>query len=170
MWTSNMHFLKNRNFDKKSGIPISEILLKSKNYDIIILSGGFDDLIKTFLVKHDLLDLIKEVFAIPTTVSDDGKITVNSIPKEWGGPCRSPGAGIICKASIIKYYMAKNQHYEKLIYVGDGSNDICPPPILGVNDIVFPRQDYKMESLIKNQCISAKIIPWKDGFDIMKYI
>ena len=66
--------------------------------------------------------------------------------------------------------MAKNFHYNKFIYIGDGPNDVCPAPILGTNDLVCPRIDYMMQSMLKKQCIQAKIVPWNTGLDILEYI
>ena len=40
-----------------------------KEYDIIILSAGYDDMIKLFLAKHGLLNLVHEVFATPTSIT-----------------------------------------------------------------------------------------------------
>ena len=40
-----------------------------KEYDIIILSAGYDDMIKLFLAKHGLLNLVHEVFATPTSIA-----------------------------------------------------------------------------------------------------
>lgn len=58
----------------------------------------------------------------------------------------------------------------RLIYVGDGPNDVCPALILNANDLVCPRQGLKMESLLQQYCIQAQIVSWKDGTDILKYI
>jgi len=93
---------------------------------------------------------------------------IKPIPKEWGGPCKSEG-GQICKVSVLKYF-TKNHQYERLIYVGDGPNDVCPALILNANDLVCPRQGLKMESLLQQYCIQAQIVSWKDGTDILKYI
>ena len=51
-----------------------DVLFKAlhKEYDIIILSAGYDDMIKLFLSRHGLLNLVYKVFATPTTIA--GKI------------------------------------------------------------------------------------------------
>ena len=140
----------------------------SKDYDIIIITGGFEDMVTRFLNKYGILDLIKDIFAIPTLITDDGKFKANTLPEEWGGPCKS-GGGKLCKLSTLKFYL-KSHKYEKIIYVGDGSNDLCPTLILGANDLVFPRQGYSLETKLKQNCVQAKILPWKTGLDIMKHI
>ena len=70
-----------------------------------------------------------------------------------------------------KYYTSKSiLLLPRLIYVGDGPNDVCPALILNANDLVCPRQGLKMESLLQQYCIQAQIVSWKDGTDILKYI
>ena len=48
-----------------------DVLFKAlhKEYDIIILSAGYDDMIKLFLARHGLLNLVSKVFATPTTIA-----------------------------------------------------------------------------------------------------
>ena len=48
-----------------------DVLFKAlhKEYDIIILSAGYDDMIKLFLARHGLLNLVYKVFATPTTIA-----------------------------------------------------------------------------------------------------
>ena len=139
-----------------------------KDHDILILSGGYDDLIKRFLAKYNLSHYIKELFAQPTSIAENGQMTVHPIPKAWGGPCKS-GGGIICKVSVMNYYL-KDKKYNRIMYVGDGPNDVCPAPILRSNDLVCPRIEYKMESMLKEYCVQAEIVPWNNGLDILHHI
>ena len=99
---------------------------------------------------------------------------VSQIPKEWRGPCKITTREL-CKKTALQYFI-QQQHeqltdqYDKIIYIGDGENDLCPALSLSANDLVCPRQGYKLESLLKQHCVQAKIVSWKDGTDLLKYI
>ena len=122
------------------------------------------------LSRYGMLKYVTKIFAQPGVVTDDGKFKVSSIPKEWGGPCKASTAGSqICKMTLLKNYLQSNQ-YEKILFVGDGSNDLCLSLYLSSDDVVFPREGYKLLSLLDQHCVQAKVIAWKDGFDIIKHI
>ena len=120
--------------------------------------------------RYGILKYVTKIFAQPAIITDDGKFNVCSIPKKWGGPCKAITAGRqICKVAVLKHYLQSHQ-YEKIVFAGDGSNDICLSLFLGSEDVIFPRVGYKLVELLEQHCVQAKVIAWKDGFDIMKHI
>ena len=122
------------------------------------------------LSRYGILKYVTHIFAQPAIVTDDGKFKVSSIPKEWGGPCKASTAGSqICKMDLLKHYLQSHQ-YKKIMFVGDGSNDLCLSLYLSSHDVVFPRDGYKLVALLDQNCVQAKVIAWKDGFDIIKNI
>ena len=40
----------------------------------------------------------------------------------------------LCKGLALQYYI-NDRNYDKMIYIGDGSNDLCPLFNLGSNDL-----------------------------------
>ena len=129
------------------------------------------------LSRYGIFEQVSKIFAHPAMVTEDGKFKTSSIPKEWGGPCNvkimhsgiGPEKLAICKMAILKHYLQSHQ-YEKILFVGDGSNDLCVSLFLGSDDVIFPREGYKLASLLDQHCVQAKVIAWKDGFDIIKHI
>ena len=129
------------------------------------------------LSRYGIFEQVNKIFAQPAMVTEDGKFKISSIPKEWGGPCNvkimhsaiGPEKLAICKLDILKHYLQSHQ-YEKIVFVGDGSNDLCLSLYLSSDDVIFPREGYKLASLLDQHCVQAKVIAWKDGFDIIKYI
>ena len=128
--------------------------------------------ILTLYLSHKLLNDTKNQVCSPPK-----NFEINSIPKEWGGPCNvkimHKGIGseklAICKMAILKHYLQLHQ-FEKIVFFGDGSNDLCLSLYLSSNDIIFPREGYKLASLLDQHCVQANVITWKDGFDIVKHI
>ena len=65
--------------------------------------------------------------------------------------------------------------YDKKIYVGDGTSDLCASLVLNDNDVVFCRKDYRLHQLIEqslrqsgseHEKLKASHIPWTTGHDI----
>ena len=141
----------------------------AKDYDIIVITGGYSEMVRLFLDRFGMLGLVREIFAKPSTITDDGKFKATPIPQEWGGPCKSENSNKMCKVSTLRYYL-KDKSYERIMFVGDGTNDLCPTLILGPGDLVCPRKGFALEDLLKKHCVLAKIVPWTSGMDLMEHI
>lgn len=74
----------------------------------------------------------------------------------------------MCKKDILTNLIKSNPKMS-IIYIGDGSNDLCPATILKETDYVFARQDFQLAERLKNskQSVKAKVKYWKTGKDIM---
>ena len=154
-----------------------------KNHDIIIITGSDYETVRLFMLKHNILQFVKNIYGRPGHFTNDGKLKLENIPLTWGIPCQSCKDGygcakdykIFCKTSILSTYIeeTKEIRYEKFIYFGDGHNDLCPVLNFGPNAIVCPRKGYKLESLIKEKHlkhIQAKVLAWCNGLDLMNII
>jgi pyridoxal phosphate phosphatase PHOSPHO2 len=142
----------------------------SKDHDIIIISGALDEFVKIFLDARGILEHVTDVLSTPATITDEGKIVIKSYPENWIGPCTVTGRKL-CKENALKDFIArKNDQYNEMVYVGDGSNDFCAARTLGIKDIICPRQGYALEKMLKKEeeCISAQIAPWQDGLDLVE--
>ena len=65
--------------------------------------------------------------------------------------------------------------YDRVFYVGDGGNDLCPTSCLRGHDVVMPRKGYTLEKLLaqlKSQedsaSLRARVIAWSSGTEIME--
>ncbi|MEW5308976.1 MAG: hypothetical protein WDW38_000893 [Sanguina aurantia] len=59
----------------------------------------------------------------------------------------------LCKHAALTAHRARHaegtgKDYERVFYVGDGGNDLCPSLGLGSGDVVFPRKGYALEARI----------------------
>jgi len=151
-------------------------------HDIIIITGSAYETVQLFLAKHNLLTFVKKIYGRPATIDDNGKFKVQDTPKEWAGPCQpcKDGHGEkqdykeFCKTAILKTHLDNSPNtYERLIYFGDGLNDLCSAISLGANDIVCPRKGFKLESVIKERhfkSIQAALLPWNNGLDLLNVL
>lgn len=65
-------------------------------------------------------------------------------------------------------------HFDRVNYVGDGSNDLCPSLRLSAQDRVFPRVSYPLHKLVLSRVESkemlAQVYPFTSGDDIWKVL
>ena len=152
----------------------------SKEHDIIIVTSNYEAFVKQFLEKHNILKYVTKIFSEPSTITEDGKFEIGSIPKDWGGSCicevnKTAGPQqLICKKLVLQYHIKSidsTTKYEKVIYIGDDFNDLCASlSLVSTNDLICAREGYKLESLLKQHSAQAKIISWKNGLDILSHV
>ena len=130
--------------------------VKSHNIEFAIVSGGFDNGIKSILNKYGIEDA--------TILANHLKFNGRDITIQFHdgddlncceyGPCGN------CK---LRHYRRYKDKYKKVIFIGDGNTD---KKVANIADVVFAK-----DSLLK-YCISNGIehIPWKDFNDINKRI
>ena len=142
----------------------------AEDHDIVIISGALDEFVKIFLDANGILEYVTNVLSTPATITDEGKIVIKNYPENWIGPCPITGRKL-CKENVLKDYIhRKNNQYDEMVYVGDGSNDFCAARTLGIKDIICPRQGYTLDKMLQEEeeFISAHITPWKDGLDLVE--
>ena len=153
-------------------VPFMDKALKrfAKEHDIIIISGGWNMQIEVLLEKHGLLKYINKIYATPVEISEDAKITIKPIPKEWRKVCENTGRQF-CKEDILKFHLDKqNQSYQQIVYIGDSMNDLCASQSLCNKDVACPRKGFKLDKVLETTNASATIISWKDGEDLIEQL
>ena len=143
---------------------------KSK-YDLLLLSGDIDYVIKYILQYHNFLNLFSYMICNKAEIQDNNSERIiyvprNQFPHECNLCIESQ-----CKGLELEKFL-KDKKYEKIIFVCDGGNDYCPAKkLMKKGDIVFPREGHKFLKRIKNENLEndlkCQIIPWKTGEDII---
>ena len=144
----------------------------NKDHDIIVISNNHKFVIEPILDDLNLLQFIKEVFAKPSRITNDGKIKdFDKVPENWIGcqECDMEQTHGFCKTLVLKEYVS-DKLYDEIIYFGDGINDLCPTLSLGSRDKIFPRRDFPLEDALKVMASKAQVLPWSDGFEVLKYV
>lgn len=160
--------------------PVSgiETLLKElfvRGYEIIIISDSNTFFINEWLKNRNLNNIITQIFTNPAYVGDDGMIKLDMYHVQ--NSCKLSTVNL-CKGQILEDYIKKrnneNVHFDRIIYIGDGKNDLCPILRLSERDIAFPREDYVLMKILNNTennqipKINARVFPWNDGIQILK--
>lgn len=143
------------------------------DYDLIIISDSNTVFINEWLKSHDLQHIIMKVFTNPAYFTDDGLLIIE--PYHHQTTCKMSAVNL-CKGKILDDFIKERLHndnvqYDQVIYVGDGTNDICPVTRLRRQDIACARQGFSMErklnSKIPKYRIRCPLIIWKTGFDLL---
>lgn len=85
----------------------------------------------------------------------------------------------LCKKKVLELYLSEQSDagvvYERVFYVGDGGNDLCPTSCLRGHDVAMPRKGYTLEKLLAklegqedDTSLKAKVIAWSSGTDILQ--
>lgn len=156
-------------------------LSETLNYDVIIISDSNSYFINTWLEAHGLQENVCRVFTNPAKFENDVlKIQMYHLQDQCQLSTKN-----LCKGQILEDFVkAQNEinvRYDKIVYVGDGSNDFCPILRLNETDLACVREDYKCANMVaKTQSgshidatgvvykIKAEILVWNTAFDILK--
>ncbi|KAK9879572.1 hypothetical protein WA026_006639 [Henosepilachna vigintioctopunctata] len=153
------------------------------NYDVIIISDSNMYFINIWLENNGLKEYVLKVFSNPAVFSDGAlKIQMYHIQDYCDFSTKN-----LCKGQILTDFLemqkTNNIVYDKVMYIGDGSNDFCPILKLTDCDYAFVRHGYKCIDLVNkakkgeihdrfgiSQSVKANVFVWKTGYDILKYM
>lgn len=153
-----------------------EHIRNTGKYDTIIISDANTVFINYLLEHRNLDSLVSKVFTNPAKYSSDGCLMIeNYHTQDW---C-SLSTVNLCKGHILQDYIQscgkEGVSYSRVVYVGDGSNDLCPGLTLRPQDYLMPRKGFslwkKLEKMRVKQGtpgkqIVATVIGWDSGVEV----
>lgn len=153
-------------------------LHSSQDFDLIIISDSNSEFINYWCKFNGIIDYVNEIYTNPAEFHSNGLLKLR--PHHHQLTCTLSSVNL-CKGDILEEYMRQQQHdknviYEKVFYVGDGSNDICPILRLGNQDYACVRKDYRLHKEITNDDsesqlnLEANLLVWSDGNELMDFI
>ncbi|XP_075465239.1 pyridoxal phosphate phosphatase PHOSPHO2 [Ascaphus truei] len=138
-------------------------------FDCIIISDSntiFIDWILTHANVHAVFD---KVFTNPAAFDHVGNLTLQNFHLHHCAECPTN----MCKKKVLEDFVArqseKGVQYSKVVYIGDGGNDLCPVTFLKKGDIAMPRQGYTLQKRIAKAMafINSSISAWSTGTEIL---
>ena len=143
----------------------------SSKYDCILVTGNNDVVVNIVLESHNIKNCFKKILCNKSQLDEENYVKIESVNEKYE-KCKDCSP-FLCKSMILEDYLKENKidEYEKILYIGDGGNDLCLSKKLSEKDYVFPRKNYKLYKLIfeknKKEEIKAKIFPWENGLEII---
>ena len=125
---------------------------KSENADAVVISDANTFSIKRILTTNGLGEVFSDVISNPTFFNNQGLFKIDYHHRNHGCP-RCPAN--LCKSRALAPYKVG---YDKIVYVGDGDNDICPSLSLSSNDIVIARKGLNLANHVNdNGLLKARL-------------
>ncbi|XP_012235576.1 pyridoxal phosphate phosphatase PHOSPHO2 [Linepithema humile] len=155
-------------------VPGMEMLLNSlrdNGHEIIIISDSNSIFIDCWLKSKNLEHVVSRIFTNPARYDDDGRMRVNRYHTQR--TCELSTVNL-CKGQVLMDYVRERReqgkHFDKIVYAGDGKNDLCPVLRLSQTDLACPRKTYALiealNKLPRDTSTKAKIVPWENGRDL----
>ncbi|XP_034426578.1 probable phosphatase phospho1 isoform X3 [Hippoglossus hippoglossus] len=149
-----------------------------QDFELLVVSDANMYFIETWLEHAGVRPLFRKIFTNPASFDATGQLVL--LPFHSHSCSRCPDN--MCKQVIVQEYLAYRQKerggapYQRVFYIGDGANDVCPSIALGPRDTAFPRRDFPMHRLLLGMQQSqaakfkANVVPWASGEDIVDYL
>lgn len=143
--------------------------------DCIVVSDANTMFIDWILHAAGLQAAVDQVFTNPAKFNELGYMEVQCYHSHDCERCPVN----LCKRKVLELYLLEQTdrgvEYDRVFYVGDGGNDLCPTSCLRGHDVVMPRKGYTLEKLLaqlKSQedsaSLRARVIAWSSGTEIME--
>ncbi|CAN9506885.1 unnamed protein product [Ophioblennius macclurei] len=145
-------------------------ILENKNMvDCIVISDANTLFIDWILRAGGLRGAVDHVFTNPAQFNERGYMEVHGYHSHDCQECPVN----LCKRKVLEQYLsersASSVQYQRVVYVGDGGNDLCPAFCLREQDIVMPRVGYSLEKLLgAEQGVRARVSAWSSGGEILQ--
>lgn len=146
------------------------------NHKIIIVSNACDLVVEECLRANHLLQYVDKIESNPVRKTDP-IIIIDEYENPLNNQCKICDPNL-CKGSVIDQYRDRSL-YNRIIFIGDGDNDVCAALHLNKTDFVFAKHDensekiYQMYDLLKNQYfqqLKPELFAWKTMHDVLEII
>ncbi|XP_065896942.1 pyridoxal phosphate phosphatase PHOSPHO2-like [Dysidea avara] len=122
-----------------------DVIAESDKADSIVISDANVYNINHILNANGMGTWFKDIVSNPASFDDKGMLTIQYYHQK-GHSCPNCPPNL-CKKDVLADYLTK---YDKIVYVGDGHNDICPSLGLSARDVVIARKGYYMANHIND--------------------
>ncbi|KAI4894691.1 hypothetical protein NFI96_001392 [Prochilodus magdalenae] len=164
------------NIQPAPGLPVLLGFLRShhQDFECVVLSDANTYFIETWLRKAGTRQLFSEILTNPGSFNKDGHLVLQPYHAHTCPRCPDN----MCKQVILRDYLGRRARergipFQKVFYIGDGANDVCPTLALGQKDTAFPRRDFPMHRVIQDMqreqpgIYKPMVMPWASGEDVV---
>ena len=156
-----------------NGMPELFDHISHGSYDNIIISDSNSVFIDCIMKDKGYSEVVNETYTNPAEFEKSGCLTIQYYhTQDW---CDLSTRNL-CKGHILEEHIAKQKEkgvcYDIVVYVGDGSNDLCPVLRLRPCDYAFSRVGYKLDEMLKDNDgnVKCNVVSWENGADILEVL
>ncbi|XP_035687314.1 pyridoxal phosphate phosphatase PHOSPHO2-like [Branchiostoma floridae] len=143
------------------------IASNSNKFDCIVISDSNTVFIEAVLKGGGVKHAVNNVFTNPAHFDESNCLHIEPFHNH---ACKSCPVNMCKKTILIEYIGTQAQDgvvYDKVVYVGDGVNDLCPCKGLSGSDIAMPRRGFRLIEKLAKMSLRAKLIPWESGSEVL---
>ena len=149
--------------------------LRKDNYEVIIISDSNSEFIRCIMKAAGVYDIVHSTYTNPAHWDDTGCLNIAYYhTQDWCSiSTRNLCKGHILDAHIEKAKMDRNTSFTRVVYVGDGTNDLCPSLKLRDCDVTCPRKGYSLVKEIDKLtegALKCEVLVWDTGSVILQHI
>lgn len=159
------------------GTALLNFLLARDDFECVVVSDANSYFIETWLEHVGAQKIFTKVFTNPAVFDTNGRLVLRPFHSHSCPKCPEN----MCKQVILRDYansraLERGEPFQRVFYIGDGENDICPTLALGPNDAVFPRRGFPMHRIIQDLqetqpgVYKPSVVPWERGEDVVEYL
>ncbi|XP_055539821.1 pyridoxal phosphate phosphatase PHOSPHO2 [Wyeomyia smithii] len=152
--------------------------LARSGFHVIIISDSNSEFIETWNNFNSIDHFIHTVFTNPANFNSEGLLEVR--PFHYQTKCNLSSRNL-CKGMIMENFLSSQSdkadtEYEKIFYIGDGKNDVCPMLRLKENGFACPREGYACCDALQSAInkgggnYAAQILKWSTGKQLLSLI
>jgi pyridoxal phosphate phosphatase PHOSPHO2 len=146
---------------------------KAAETTFLCLSNSNSVFISTILEDKGLQNLFTEVITNPAKWEPSGMLNLRRRVDPFGPQhkCKVGCSPNMCKGEELEAFLAKQSYtYDRIIFVGDGSNDFCPILRLRDKDLCLCRSFRGLQKRIEKegeqQGLKCKIQYWAGAWEV----
>lgn len=151
-------------------------LWDAKTMDIIVISDSNSEFIKFWCDYNGISQYIQQIYTNQAQFTADDVLKIQ--PYHHQLDCQLSSENL-CKGAVLEHHVRKqfDEHrivYDRIFYVGDGHNDVCPVLRLSTRDFGLAREGYRMQKELEEQKtngdLDATVKIWTNGHDLSELI
>lgn len=148
---------------------------KKDTFDCIIISDSNSVFINWVLEASNFHDVFDKVFTNPAAFDSNGHLTVENHHVHSCSRCPQN----LCKNGVLIEFvdqqLLQGVSYARVVYIGDGGNDVCPVISLKKNDVAMVRRGYTLEKTVTKMSqnldsIVPSVVIWSSGIEIISHL
>ena len=149
--------------------------LRKVNYEVVIISDSNSEFIKCIMQAAGMEDVVHTTYTNPAHWDELGCLRIAFYhTQDW---C-SLSTRNLCKGHILDTHIEdalikRNTKFSRVVYIGDGTNDLCPSLRLRHCDVTCPRVGYSLIreiAKLEEGALKCQVLPWDTGLVILEHI
>lgn len=157
-------------------VELLNFIRKNKDkFDCIIISDSNSVFIDWVLEATNFHDVFDKVFTNPAAFDGSGHLTVENYHAHSCYRCPKNLCKNVVLVEFVDKQLQQGVNYTRIVYIGDGGNDLCPVTFLKKNDVAMPRKGYTLQKTLSRMSQNLEpmeycVVAWSSGVEVISHL